>query len=321
MGKNLMHKIFAVGLLMISLTACYDVEEGYRTDYSESSADFSVIPLTLNRGAIGDTISFEINARSDFDMKSIIVQSSATGKEGTGYKIKPGANDPLIDHSFGTIKRNTREIGLYYHYIVSQDSIDVSITFSLIDEEGKKTSTQKILTVPSIVRYPNIVLYTNTNAKTDGFSTVDGKVYRNLPSYDAVSEVNQTIQESIDVIFIVSGNSAMFVAPYNGNFWTGFTVKNKTKFKKMNSVTTDDFTHLTNASLSQFIDADEVNTGTTWIGNVKVGDFIGFKTDFASKNSYKYGILKIKALHPANVEVYDGMSYMVEMDVVTQIEK
>jgi hypothetical protein len=321
MRIKFLHKIMAVGLLFLGLSACYDVEEGYRIDYDESSANFTVNAVTLNRGAVGDTIRFEIKAISDFDLKSIIVQSTTTGKEGTGYTIKTGASDPLIDHAFGTIKRGTREIDLLYNYIVSQDSIDVTINFSLIDEEGKKTATQKVLTVPSIVRYSNISLYTNTNAKTDGFSTADGVVYRNLPAYDAVSEVNQAIQESIDVIFIVSGNSAMFVAPYNGNFWTGFTVKNKTKFKKMDSVTAENFEQLTNASLSQFIDTDEVNSGTTWVGNVKVGDFIGFKTDFASKNSYKYGIMHIKAMHPANVAAYEGMSYVVEMDVVTQIKK
>lgn len=321
MIRKILSKIFVIGMFVVTFTSCIDVEEGYRVNYSESSATFTVMAQNLERGAIGDTITYKINAQSNFDLKSIIIESSTSGSEGTGLYIEDGNNDPLIDHTYGTIQRNTKEFKLGYRYIVSQDSVDVSLSFKLIDEEGKKTSSSKVLTVPSITRYSSITLYTNSNSKTDGLSTADGTVYTKLPSYEAITTDNVKIQESIDVIFIVSNNSAMLLAPYNGNFASNFSVRNKTKFKKMESITASDFASLTNASLSYFVDTDDVNNGSTSVSEVKVGDFIGYKTDFASVNSYKFGIMKINAIHPANCDWYEGTSYMVEMEVVTQIEK
>jgi hypothetical protein len=319
MTRTIFMKIYVFGLMVLSLTGCYDVEEGYRMNYSESSAEFTVTPLTLTRGAIKDTVWFEIKAKSNTDMKTIIIESSVSGTGKTGFVVTN--IDPLIDHSYGTLKRGTRELDLRYRYIVSQDSTNVKLSFSLIDSEGKRSQAYNVITVPSITRYSDVALYTNSNSKTDGFATIDGMAYRNLPNYNTVSATNQSVQESVDIIFLVNGTSAMFVAPYNGNFSTSFTVKNKTKFKRMESLTNADFDVLTNASLSEFIDLDDVNSGGTSVSNVKVGDFIGFKTDFASKNSYKYGIMRIKGLHPANVSWYEGRSYVVEMDVVTQIKK
>jgi hypothetical protein len=321
MIKKILSKIVILSMFVFAFTACYDVEEGYRTDYDESSATFTVTALNLERGAIGDTISFDIGAQSNSDIKSLVVKASTSGGEGTGFYIKDGGTDPLIDHTYGTIQKNTKQLNLGYRYVVSQDSIDVSISFNLIDDEGKKAASSKVLTVPSITRYNSIKLFSNSNSKTDGLSTVDGVVYQKLPSYESITSANQAVQETIDIIFLVSNNSAMFVAPYNGNFSSNFSVRNKTKFKKMESITATDFASLTNASLSYFIDTDKVNEGPTSVSNVKVGDFIGFKTDFASANSYKYGIMKINSIHPANCDWYEGTSYMVEMEVVTQIEK
>ncbi len=320
MIKKLYSKIILTSLCVAAITSCNNVEDGYRIDYSESTADFTVTAKNLERGAIGDTILYDINAQSDFDIKSIIIESSTSGKEGTGLFVKD-ETDPLIDHTYGTIQKNTKEFNLGYRYIVSQDTVDVTLSFKLIDGEGKKSSSSKVLTVPAITRYNSITMYTNSNSKTDGLSTADGTVYKKLPTYEAITSDNVKVQESIDVIFIVSNNSAMFVAPYNGNFSSNFTVRNKTKFKKMESLNTVDFASLNNATFSYFIDTDEVNKGTTSVSDVKVGDFIGYKTDFASTNSYKYGIMKINSIHPANCDWYEGTSYVVEMEVVTQIKK
>jgi len=321
MIKKILSKIFIVGMFVLTFTACYDVEDGYRIDYSESSATFTVTALNLERGAIGDTIFYEIVAQSSSDIKSIIVESNSSGKEGTGLFVNDGETDPMIDHAYGTVQKNTKEFKLGYRYIVKQDSADVTLSFSLIDGEGKKSSSSKVLTVPSIIRYNSIKMYTNSNSKTDGFSSADGLVYHKLSNYESITTANQTVQETIDIIFLVSDNTAMFVAPYNGNFASNFSVKNKSKFKRMESITASDFSSLTNASLSYFIDKDTVNEGSTSVSEIKVGDFIGFKTDFASTNSYKYGIMKVNSIHPANCNWYEGTSYMVEMDVVTQIEK
>jgi hypothetical protein len=321
MIKKLLSKIVVICLSAVAFTACYDVEDGYRTSYSESSATFTVAATNMERGAVGDTVWYEISAQSNVNIKSIIIESSTSGSEGTGLYIENGVNDPLIDHTYGTIQKNIKEFNLGYCYIISQDTVDVSLSFSLIDEEGKKSSSFKVLTVPAITRYNSIIMYTNSNSKTDGFSTVDGMVYKKLPGYESITTDNVKVQESIDIVFIVSNNSAMFVAPYNGNFSSNFSVRNKTKLKKMVSITATDFANLTNASLSNFIDTDEVNKGATSVSDVKVGDFIGFKTDFASANSYKYGIMKINSIHPTNCDWYEGTSYVVEMEVVTQIEK
>lgn len=321
MIKNLHSKILLIGMFVTIFTSCNNVEEGYRIDYAESTADFTVTPLNMERGAVGDTIYYEVKAQSDFNLKSIIVQSSTSGNEGTGFFIEQGGTDPLIDHTYGTIQKDTKGFDIGYRYIVSQDSVEVTLSFSLIDEEGKKATSTKVITVPGITRYSNITMYTNSNSKTDGLSTADGIVYRKLPGYESITSDNVKIQEAIDVIFLVSNNSAMFVAPYNGNFASNFTVRNKTKFKKMESISATDFAVLTNASLSYFIDTDKVNNGSTSVSDIKVGDFIGFKTDFASANSYKFGIIKINSIHPANCDWYEGTSYVVEMEVVTQIEK
>jgi hypothetical protein len=308
-------------MCVVAITSCNNVEDGYRIEYPESTADFTVTAKNLERGAIGDTILYDINAQSDFDIKSIIIESSTSGKEGTGLFVKGGDADPLIDHTYGTVQKNTKEFNLGYRYIVSQDTTDVTLSFKLIDGEGKKSASSKVLTVPAITRYSSITMFSNSNSKTDGLSTADGMVYKKLPSYEAITTDNVKVQESIDVIFIVSNNSAMFVAPYNGNFASNFSVRNKTKFKKMESINATDFANLTNASFSYFIDTDEVNKGATSVSNVKVGDFIGYKTDFASTNSYKFGIMKINSIHPANCDWYEGTSYVVEMEVVTQIKK
>jgi hypothetical protein len=309
------------GMLMIGISACYDVEEGYRINYAESPAEFNVSTITSNRGAIGDNVTFSIQAKAQTDIKSIIVSSTLSGGEGTGFVIDNGKTDPFIDHAYGTVQKNTRNIDIKYNYTVSQDTSNVTITFSLIDGNGKKTSEFDVLAVPKITKYNKVILYTNSNSKTDGFSSFDGKVYQKLADYDPVSTANNAVQESLDVIFIVSGNSALLVGPYDGNFWSNMKIRNKTKFKKLVNMTASDFNGLTNASLSYFVDDGKVDKGTTSVSDVKVGDFVGFKTDFASKNSYKYGIIKVNAIHPANCAWYDGVSYMIEMDVVTQIKK
>lgn len=321
MRTTILKNLFIVGLLIPSLTACYDVHDGYRIDYSESPAEFNVTPTSLTFGAIGDTISFRIEATAESDIKSIIVNTSISGMEGSGFVVPSGVNDPLVDHTFGTIEKHTRSITLDYLYIVAQDSLDSKITFSLIDGDGKKSMQHSIQVVPAIIRYPNVDLYTNTAQKTDGFSTSDGVAYRVLSNYESVTEVNKTVQESLDIIFTVNGGSAIIGAPYDWTFSSNMKIRNKTKFKKLTDITDTDFEGLTNGSLANFVESAKVEKGATALWNVQVGDIIGFKTDYASKNSYKYGIIRINALHPASCAWYPGLSYVVGMDVVSQINK
>jgi hypothetical protein len=310
--------VFGGFLLLIAAYSCENVEDGYEVNYKESSASFNVTLEKYDRGAVGDTVRFHIEASSDYDIKSLVITSSVSGSEKSGFEIDPTSADPLIDHAYGTIQEGIREFSIYYNYIIAQDTSDLSIVLTLIDEEGMKSDTQKVYTVPSIVKYDSVVMFTQTAAKVDGFSTFNGIVYHYLPDYGTVSEANLSVQESVDIIFIVNNDVASVVAPYNGSFENSFTVKNKTKFRLLKGVSNEDFDHLNNATVSLIAEDNDVGGGSTSLSNIKVGDIIGFKTDYASSNSYHYGMIRINAIHPVNSEYYEGVSYLFEMDVVTQ---
>jgi hypothetical protein len=320
--KNIYSRIAFFALLALLFQSCYKFEEGYRGDYADSSAEFTVTLETPAFGAIGDEILFSIVAKSEYDIRSIIVGTEKNdGGEGTGYVIKPGVSSPLINHAYGTVQDNTKELDLQYKYVMPQKESKIEIRFSLIDEEGIKTKRFTIQPVPKIVQYDDVSLCTNTSARTDGFSSVDGKVYHNMTLFSTISESNLAVQKSIDFVFSTQNNSmASLVAPYDSHFTTVFTNKNKTQFKSMKSMSNADFMNLTNGSLAYYAQLDSIDHGSTNIGNLKVGDIVGFKTDFASANSFKYGILRINAIHPANCEGYDGLSFRMRMDVVTQKE-
>lgn len=306
-------------LFLIAAYSCENVEDGIEVSYRESSAVFNVSLETYDRGAIGDTVRFHIEASSDYDIRSLVVTSSVSGSEKSGFEIDPNSIDPLIDHAYGTVQEGTREFSIYYNYIINQDTSDLSIELTLIDKEGMRSETRKIYTVPSIAKYDSVVMYTQTASKTDGFSSYDGTVFHYLPDYDEVTEANRNVQESVDFIFLVNNDVATIVAPYNGIFQTAFTIKNKTRFRLLKSISSDDFDKLSNASVSQITEDQDVDGGSTSLTNLQVGDMIGFKTDYASTNSYHYGILRIKAIHPTNSEYYEGVCYYFEMDVITQI--
>lgn len=316
--QRLFYILIAMSLVLGMFHSCYDVEEGYRITYSESSAQLTVETIGLNRGAIGDTIKLKINALTSSSIKALSVTSTVSGAGGTGYIIPQGGNDPFIDHTYGTIKENTTNIDVYYYYIVSQDTLKSNLTFKLIDEEGEKIAKQEIITVHNIVKYNDITMYTFNNTKADGFSTDNGVVYHYLPTYEPVTVANNIVQESLDMIFIVEGSNGMLVSPYDGHYYSSMQIRNKTKFKKVQSLAIEDFDQLTAAALSLVIDSDTVKNGSTYVSDLKVNDIVGFQTDFASANSYNYGLLKVNAIHPTNSEWYEGVSYVIVMDVITQ---
>lgn len=307
-------------LLIASLIifSCENVEEGYRIDYPETPADFSVTLLTPDRAAVGENIVFSIQALSEYDIKSLVVTTSISGGAGTGFTIDSTQVDPLIDHTYGTIQKNVHELDLGYTYLVDNDSIDPVITFTLVDEYGSKTIQYSLYAVPPIVEYDSVVMFAQTNAKADGFASSDGMVYHDLTNYTDLTKVNETIQESLDMVFLIIDNKAVLLAPYNGNFSSSMPIRNKTLLKLLPEVTSDEFDQLTSASLSSITEDNEVNRGTTDLWDVRVGDIIGFRTDFASTNPYHFGMLRINAIHPTNCEYYEGTSYLIELDVVTQ---
>jgi hypothetical protein len=291
---------------------------GFRFDYVETPASFSVTLNTADRGAVGEAIIFSIQAKSDFNIKSLVVDSEVSGTSGTGFVIDSSQTDPLIDHAYGTIQKGTKEIDIYYHYVIENDTLDPRISFTLVDEYGSKTVQHNLYAVPSIVSYDSLVLFAQSRINADGFSTYDGAVYHRLADYEEVTAVNEQVQESLDIVFLISNETSALVAPYNGNFGSAMSIRNKTLLKLLPDVTSAEFDSLTPASVSKITEEAEVKKGSTDLWDIKAGDIIGFRTDFASTNPYHYGILRINAIHPTNCEYYEGTSYLVEFDVVTQ---
>lgn len=319
--KKYYSSFIIIGLAIFAfLYSCDNVEEGYRIDYTESDAEFNVEMLTNNRGAKGDTIKFLILADSYSDIKSLVVNSTQSGGFGTGFFIENLEFDPLIDHVYGTIQKNVQEINLKYYYILPNDSAKVTVNFNLIDGNGKLTVSHNVFAVPDIARYNNVIMYTQTSIKTDGFASIDGKVYPNLPNYETLNTTNEIIQESIDFAPIVNDNDELLlVAPYNGSLNSKFSAKNKTLLKLLNGIAPDDFEkYMTPAELSKITEEYEVKKGSTALYNVKVGDVIGFRTDFAATNPYHFGLLRINAIHPSNSPQYEGTCYLIEMDIAVQ---
>jgi hypothetical protein len=309
--------IFQLAFAMM-FSSCENVEDGYRVDYNETPAEFNVELVSADRGAVGDNVTFSISASSDFNIKSVIVTSSVSGGGNSGFEVKEGEEDPLIDHAYGTIQPETKSLDLLYHFEIANDSVDARITFQLIDEFGKKDTLHVISGIPSIVSYDSIILVTNTRSQADGFSTNDGEIYQDANQYSDVTATNIAIQSSIDFVYVVNGSSALLASPYNGAFSSSFQQKNKTLFMKMPAMTDEEFKAIDGVVLSLLTEENNVEDGTTYIGEVKVGDVVGFRTDFASSNPYHFGMLKINAIHPTQVDYYEGVSYLIELDIITQ---
>jgi hypothetical protein len=317
MYKSKLHFLWAM-MALLTMASCNNVEDGYRIDYPESDAVLSIGLLTPDRGKVGDTISFTIDASANSDIKSLVVISSQTGGNGTEYVISPSQTDPLIDHSYGTMQPNTRGFAIKYNYVMAMESGNVLLTFRLIDGNGQKSFSQSLLTVPAVSKYSNVALYTQSSSLADGFSTKDGAVYPDLSSYEALTSLNMAVQQSLDVVFLVVNDTAVLIAPYNGFFQSSLQIRNKTLFKKLTGVTSADFDKMTAAKLSAITEEQEVKKGSTLLWNVKVGDIVGFRTDLDSSNPYHFGMLRINAMHPTNAKHYSGVSYLVRMDVVVQ---
>ncbi len=304
--------------IVLALVSCEHVKDGITANYAESTATVSIELLTADRGAIGDTVSYAVKVSAKESIKSLFVATEVSGAEGSTFDVSNADTDPFIDHDYGTIQPGTYDIDLVYNYIVEQDTVNARLVFTLIDESGAKRDTQKVVTIPAITSYTDVALYAQSTMKADGFSTEDGTVYYNLPDYEELTVVNQAVQESLDLVFLVSDETAVLAAPYSSAFTSDMTEKNKTLFKIMSDVSSDDFYALTNATLSQLTEDQEVKKGTTQIEDVKVGDVIGFRTDYASTNSYNYGMLLVTALHPTVIDHYEGVSYVIEFDVTVQ---
>lgn len=304
------------------LVSCENVEDGYETNYGVSSADFTVEITTSDRGSKNDVAVFSIKVNSEYEIKSLVVTSTTSGADGTGFVVDSSVTDPLVDHIFGTIQPGTTSFSLEYEYVFPSDTVENTITFTLIDDEGKAQLAFDLNGIPDLTAYDGVELVAQSSTLLDAFSTSDGVVYEDVAAYDELTTANLAIQESIDLAFVVSDdNLTKIFAPYNTSYFgADFSNANKTVFKRLNDLSSADFDALTNISLSEITENYAVKKGSTVIDSVKVGDIIGFRTDYASTNPYHYGILRVNAIHPTNVDRYEGTSYLLEFDVLIQQE-
>lgn len=323
MMKILIHKIIGLSMLIMTLLSCQDlVEDGYRTEYNESTAQLSVSTVGYGSGAINDTVRFLIQANSDYDINSIIVTSSISGAGGSGFTVPDNSVDPLIDHSFGTVQENIKEFSLYYDYIVTQDTADPVVTFKLIDAEGQKIVKESIVTLYSVAKYKNVSLFFESYSKTDGFSTQDSAKYRDLSNYVTETDDNKAIQKSIDIIFAIESDAAWLIAPNDWRFSAPATfLRNKTRFLLIPGVSSAEFDKMNSSAINNIVIADSVKQKGTSSVQVQLGSVVCFFTDYGSTNSYKAGVLRVKAVHPSFCSWYTGETYQLDMDIVTQISK
>ncbi len=322
MRTNLLRLII---LLIIGSFAysCNNVEDGIDEVTDVSNADFSVQLLSEDRGAVDDTISYAVTVNATSEIQALYIQekngTELISASASGFDVDD--SDPFVDHVYGTVQSGTTTISLTYNYVVSQDSVDMDLIFTLVDETGIARDTQEVVTVPSMTEYEDVILYAQDDKYVDGFSTNDGTVYHYLSNYEDYTDDNIAIQESVDLVFIVDNDSlAVMAAPYDGYFDSGFSEKNKTHFVLLEDMDAGDFDAVTNATLSSITEDNEVKSGDTYISDVWVGDVIAFRTDYSSTNSYHYGILRVTAMHPTEVSYYDGTCYLMEVDVKVQVD-
>ncbi|MDW3648528.1 MAG: hypothetical protein R8P61_15790 [Bacteroidia bacterium] len=324
----LMHKkylwLYMSLFFLVGLSACVDlVDEGLEVNYPLSDASLTVQAITAEKGAVDETISYQISVSSSEDIKSCIVQSSNPGQNGSGFNVSdPAFDDPFIDHIFGTVQKNTQSFTARFDYIIPKDINKSRLSFSVIDEAGKVSIEKTIEVVPSIARYSNQKLYAKDKNFQDAFASIEGEVYEDIKSnYSSVSEANREVQEKIDILFYYDANArrSTIAAPASERLGLSLSVENKTLFKKLSGLNISDISELSPAYISQLREnASLLQEGSMQIDNLKVGDVVGFITDLNARHSLKTGLLIVTGLHPSTVPQYDGVSYVLECDIVVQ---
>ena len=314
--------IFISLLLALSNAACIDlVDEGIDLTYAPGDAILSVEPITAEKGAIDEVISYRISVSSDVNIKSCIIQSTQPGQNGSGFDVAvPGFDDPFVDHIFGTVQKNVKSFTVKYDYIIPKEISKSRLTFSIIDESGKVSEERVVEVIPGITRYPGQKLYARDRDFHDAFATVNGTVYPDIKTnYSSVTESSVAVQEKIDIIFYydTQSKSSVLAAPASGWIGLSLNVENVTRFKKVSN--TIDFDQLTPGELVDIVeDAAIFSEGSTELNNFRVGDIIGFVTDLNAVFPLKAGLIKVSGLHPSSVPHYSGTSYVLECDIIVQ---
>lgn len=320
-------KAAVIVLLFVVLTSCEDlVQDGYRVDYPESDAVFTVEALEYEAGAIGDVVSYKLRVSSNHNIQSCVVQTSNPGASGSGYDVATdGYDDPFADHNYGTVKKDIKSFIVKYDYVIPENVNKSKLTFSIIDEMGKVSQVVSLDVVSDIKVHEGVELFARNSIFFDAFATIDGLVYPDIKNNYAQSSAESIdVQEKIDIVFYYDegGNSSVIASPDNGNLGIELQVENATRFKRMTEITEEDFNSITAASLLELTRNDSIAYyGSSQVRNIVVGDIVGFTTDLIAIHSLKTGLIKVNGLHPTNVGHYEGTAYVMECDIVTQIDQ
>ena len=318
------YRIFFLLFLLTTIIACSDfVDEGIEITYPLSDSNLSVESITGENGAAEEMVSYRITASANTNIKSLIVQSSNEGKNGSGFNVNSTEfDDPFIDHIFGTIQKDVQSFTVRYDYIIPADISRTRLTFTIIDDNGKVSVEKTISVVPNIKTYTNRELFAKDNDFYDAFSSIDGVVYQDIKTnYSPFTEGNVAVQEKIDLAFYFDRdqNNAILAAPVSSRIFLELAINNSTRFKKLPESVEIDIADITPSTLIQLTEEEELlKTGATHVDNLKVGDVIGFVTDLNAVNSLKTGLLKVTGLHPGSVSRYDGVAFVLECDIVVQ---
>lgn len=330
MKKQFFHstvRLAVPAILCLMLFSCEDlVEDGYRIDYPDSDASFRAEAMGFDAGAVGDKVSYKLTVESNHFIKSCVVSSTVDGAGGSGYDVgEEGFDDPFADHNYGTVKEGIKSFVVKYDYIIPEGINQAKITFSVIDEMGKVDSEVEVYAVQAIKRYSGRELFAKNSLFNDAFASIDGLVYPDIKTnYSAVNSDNVAVQEKIDIIYYYDQNSNVSVVSSidDGRVGLDLSIENATRFLRMDLITEEDFNTLTPASLVSLTQADSISyKGSSQVRGIKVGDIVGFSTDINAIHSFKTGLIKINGLHPTNVDHYEGTAYVMECDIVTQVDQ
>lgn len=322
----ILHKTSAILLIFVVLTSCDDlVEDGYRIDYADSDAVFTVEALGSEAGAVGDVVSYKLSVNSSHNIKSCVVEASNEGAGGSGYDVgTEGFDDPFIDHNYGTVQKDVKSFVVKYDYVIPENANKSKITFSVIDDMGKVSQDVSLDVVFDIKLHEGVELFAKNNIFFDAFATINGLVYPDIKdNYAQNSAESLDVQEKIDIVYYYDqgSNQSVICAINGGNLDIELQIENATRFKLMTDISEEDFNSLTAASLVELTSDDSIAYyGSSQVRDIVVGDIVGFTTDLIAIHSLKTGLIKVNGLHPANVGHYEGTAYVMECDIVTQID-
>lgn len=323
---RLKYKILHFGVLgfFLSICSCLDfVEDGIDIEYADSEAALTITAIGSTSAAMNETVSLSISVNSDFDIKSCIIATTNEGKNGSGFNVSDTSfDDPFSDHNFGTVRPGIKSFNVRYDYIVPEEITRSRITVTIIDESGRVRKEETINVVPAISRTNDLELYAKNTIFHDALAVSEGIVYEDIKSnYSTFTSENVEVQKKIDVVFYYNPDNkrASIVSTASTRLDYELSTENSMVFKKIQIPSGLNFDDLNAADMAALVEQEQLSEeGRLNLDGIVVGDMIGFIADLNAVNSFKAGILRIEALHPASVARYDGLSYVMKCSIIVQ---